>query len=99
MLARFVPIVRTYISPAMGAATVRHATFSLWNAVGAVVWAAVLGVAGSFLGRIPWVAGNIEWITVGIVVVSVAPVLIAALVRRSRARSVDAVGVRESSGS
>ncbi|MGN6324548.1 DedA family protein [Pseudolysinimonas sp.] len=87
VLARFVPIVRTYISPAIGASTVPHGLFSVWNAVGAVVWAALLGAAGYFLGSIPWVAGNVEWITLGIVVVSVAPILITALVRRARSRA------------
>ena len=88
LIARFVPIVRTYISPAMGASTLPHRTFSVGNALGGVVWAVLLGTAGYFLGSIPWVAGNIEWIALGIVVVSVAPVLITALARRRRARSV-----------
>ena len=87
VLARFVPIVRTYISPAMGASSLAHRTFSIWNATGGLVWAVLLGTAGFFLGRVPWIAGNIEWIALAIVVVSVAPVVITALVRRARARS------------
>jgi membrane-associated protein len=86
VIARFVPIVRTYISPAIGASTVPHREFSVWNALGGIVWAALLGVAGYFLGEIPWVAANIEWIALGIVVVSVLPVLITALARRRRTR-------------
>ncbi|HKT55229.1 MAG TPA: VTT domain-containing protein [Microbacterium sp.] len=87
VLARFVPIVRTYISPAAGASSLSHRLFSLWNALSAIVWAAVLGVAGSLLGRIPWVAANIDWIMVGVVVVTVAPVGITALKRRRRVRA------------
>jgi len=87
LMARFVPIVRTYISPATGASTLAHRTFSLWNAIGGIAWAALLGTAGYFLGRIPWVAGNIEWIALGIVAVSVLPVVITALARKSRARA------------
>lgn len=91
VLARFVPIVRTYISPAAGASSMSHRLFSFWNALSAIVWAAVLGVAGSLLGSIPWVASNIDWIMVGIVVVTVAPVGIAALnKRRATRRSADA---------
>jgi membrane-associated protein len=87
VLARFVPIVRTYISPAIGASTVAHRTFSVWNAIAGVVWAVLLGTVGFFLGRVPWVAANIEWMALGIVVVSVAPVVVTALVRRARARA------------
>lgn len=86
VIARFVPIVRTYISPAIGASTVPHREFTPWNALGGLVWAAILGVAGFFLGRIPWIAANIEWIALGIVVVSVVPVVVTALARRRRAR-------------
>ncbi|GAA2073651.1 VTT domain-containing protein [Pseudolysinimonas kribbensis] len=89
VLARFVPIVRTYISPAIGASTVAHRTFSIWNALGGLVWAALLGTAGLFLGSIPWVAGNIEWIALGIIIVSVGPILITALVRRHRAKAAE----------
>ena len=86
VLARFVPIVRTYISPAIGASTLAHRTFGVWNAIGGLVWAILLGTVGFFLGKVPWIAGNIEWMALGIVVVSVAPVVVTALVRRSRAR-------------
>ncbi|MEJ3404357.1 VTT domain-containing protein [Rathayibacter sp. YIM 133350] len=87
VLARFVPVVRTFISPAMGASTLPHRTFSLWNAIGGLAWAILLSAAGYFLGSIPWVAANIEWISLGIIVVSVAPVVGTALVRRMRGRS------------
>jgi membrane-associated protein len=86
VLARFVPIVRTYISPAMGASQIRHRTFSIWNATGGIIWAILLGVAGFFLGKIPAVANNIEFIALGIIVITVGPVLITALVRRRRDR-------------
>jgi len=89
VLARFVPIVRTYISPAAGASTMSHRLFSVWNALSAVLWATVLGVAGFLLGSIPWVASNIEWIMVGIVVITVVPIVITAL-RSRRAAQPDA---------
>src|SRR6478609_1435080 len=82
ILARFVPIVRTYIAPAAGASTMRHPVFSIWNAASGLIWAAVLGVAGYLLGSIPWVASNIEWIMLGIIAITVAPVVIAGLAKR-----------------
>src|SRR6478736_4910262 len=85
VLARFVPIVRTYIAPAAGASTMGRRRFSAWNAVSGLVWAVVLGVAGYLLGSIPWVAANIEWIMLGIVVVTIAPIAIGVAVKRTRA--------------
>lgn len=86
VLARFVPIVRTFIAPAIGASKLRHRTFTIWNALGGILWAILLGLAGFFLGKIPVVASNVELIGVGIVVISVVPIVIAALVRRSRSK-------------
>jgi membrane-associated protein len=85
VLARFVPVVRTFIAPAIGASTLRHRTFTVWNALGGVAWATLLGLAGFFLGQIPIVAKNVELIGVGIVVISVVPIVIAALARRRSA--------------
>jgi membrane-associated protein len=82
VLARFVPIVRTFIAPAIGASTLPHRTFTISNALGGILWATLLGIAGFFLGQIPVVANNVELIGVGIVVISVVPIVIAALARR-----------------
>jgi len=87
VLARFVPVVRTFIAPAIGASSMRHRTFTIWNALGGILWATLLGLAGYFLGRIPVVADNVELIGVGIVVISVVPIVIAALARRRRIAS------------
>ncbi len=89
VLSRFVPVVRTFIAPAIGASTLRHRTFTIWNAVGGILWATLLGFAGYFLGRIPVVANNVELIGVGIVVVSVVPIVVAALARRARGKKTD----------
>jgi membrane-associated protein len=87
VLARFVPIVRTFIPPIVGASQLRLATFALWNAVGGVAWALVLGLAGFWLGKISFVADNVDLIAVALVVVSVLPIAIGMLRRRARGRS------------
>jgi membrane-associated protein len=97
VLARFVPIVRTYISPAAGASKMSHAVFSIWNVVSALLWATVLGIAGALLGTIPFVANNIDAIMIGIVVVTVAPVAITALKRHFAARKAAAAPAAEAS--
>jgi membrane-associated protein len=86
VLARFVPIVRTYVPPIVGMSTMGVRRFALWNAVGAVAWAIALSLAGFFLGKVPFVANNVELIAVLIVLVSVLPVVIARLVQRARVK-------------
>ena len=87
VLARFVPVVRTYIAPAIGASTMRHRTFTIWNALGGVAWAVSLGLAGFFLGGIPFVRDNIEVIGIVIVLVSVLPIVIGLVRRRFSSRA------------
>jgi membrane-associated protein len=86
VLARFVPVVRTYVPPVVGMSTMRYRTFLLWNAIGGVAWALILSLAGYFLGSIPFVADNVEWIAVGIVVISLLPIGIGLLRRQRQAR-------------
>lgn len=84
VLARFVPVVRTFIAPAIGASTMRHRVFTTWNAVGGILWASLVAIGGFYLGKIPVVANNVELFTAGIVVISVVPIVIGALARRRR---------------
>jgi membrane-associated protein len=82
VLARFVPIVRTYVPPVVGMSSVPLRTFALWNAVGGLGWSILLCVAGFYLGKIPIIAHNVELIAVALVLISVLPIVIAALVKR-----------------
>jgi membrane-associated protein len=84
VLARFVPIVRTYVPPLVGMSPMSVRKFALWNAVGAVAWAIALSLAGYFLGKVPFVVNNIELIAVLIVLISVLPVVIGRLVQSGR---------------
>lgn len=86
VLARFVPIVRTFIPPLVGTTSLPYPTFLLWNAVGGIAWATVLSLAGFWLGKIPLIADNVDLIAVVIVVVSVVPVGIDLLRRRAGER-------------
>jgi membrane-associated protein len=84
VLARFVPVIRTYVPPIVGMSPLSVRMFAIWNAVGAVAWAVALSLAGFFLGKVPFVVNNIELIAVLIVLVSVLPAVIARLVQRGR---------------
>ena len=86
VIARFVPIVRTLAPLTAGAARMNYGVFTLFNVVGAVVWGVGLTLLGYWLGRFEIVQRLLEPIVIGIVVVSVLPMLIEWYKRRKAAR-------------
>ena len=90
VLARFVPVVRTFTPIVAGVSRMRYRTFLIYNVVGGVTWGTGVTVLGFFLGRIPFVRSNIEFILIGIVLVSVLPIGVQ-LLRARRRRTAGAV--------
>jgi membrane-associated protein len=88
VLARFVPIVRTFTPIVAGASRMHYRTFVIYNVIGATLWGCGVTILGYFLGQVAFVRSNIEVILIGIVIVSVAPIAIELL--RSRRRSAHA---------
>ena len=82
MLARFVPIVRTFAPFVAGIALMHPPTFFLFNITGCVLWVGGLVSAGYFLGNLEWARQNFSLIVYGIIAISVLPVLVE--VARSR---------------
>ncbi|WP_048633341.1 DedA family protein [Mycolicibacterium aurum] len=74
VIARFVPIVRTLAPITAGAAKMNYAVFTLYNAVGAIVWGVGLTLLGYWLGRIEIIQKLLEPIVIGIVLLSVLPI-------------------------
>ncbi|MBL7260233.1 DedA family protein [Paractinoplanes lichenicola] len=87
VLARFVPIVRTFTPIVAGASHMHYRTFLVYNLIGGTVWGCGVTILGYFLGQIAFVKSNIEFILIGIVVLSVIPIGIELLRARRRARS------------
>ena len=88
VLARFVPIVRTFLPLVAGAVAYPRRRLIAWNLLGALLWGGLLVAAGVWLGHIPWIEHNIEFISLGIVAVSVIPVALHLLSNRAaRARA------------
>ncbi len=75
IVARFVPIVRTFAPFVAGVGSMKYSRYITFCIVGAILWVTVITLAGYFLGNIPWVQHNFEKIVLGIVLVSVLPVL------------------------
>jgi membrane-associated protein len=84
VLGRFVPIVRTFVPFVAGAAEMRSHTFTLYNLVGAVAWVGVCFGSGLLFGNVPIVKENFPLVTIGIVVVSILPMLVEVVLRRRR---------------
>ncbi len=76
VLARFVPIVRTFITAVAGVGEMDTRKFFTYSAVGAVLWAPGMTLLGYFLGNITWIKNNIDAMAVVIVFVSLIPIVI-----------------------
>ena len=73
---RFVPIVRTFVPFVAGAAAMTASKFVFFNIIGGVIWVVVCAGAGYLFGNVPIVKENFSLVAIGIVVVSVLPVVI-----------------------
>ena len=84
VLGRFVPIVRTFVPFVAGAAQMTSASFVLYNAAGAVAWVGLCLGAGFLFGNVPIVKDNFSLVTIGIVFVSVLPMVFELVMSRRR---------------
>jgi membrane-associated protein len=73
-MARFVPIVRTFITAMAGVGRMNAKRFFVYSAIGGVLWASGVTILGYFLGQIEFVRANIEAMAILIVVISVVPI-------------------------
>jgi membrane-associated protein len=84
VLARFVPIVRTFVPFVAGAGAMRYSVFAFYNVAGALLWVAVCVGAGYIFGNVPIVKNNFTVVALGIVAVSLIPVLLEYLKYRKK---------------
>lgn len=84
VLARFVPVVRTFVPVIAGVAHMSYRVFALYNLLGALLWGVGVTMLGFWLGQYAWVGDNIDLIFIVIVLLSVIPVGIELLKARSR---------------
>lgn len=76
VLARFVPIVRTFAPFVAGIGKMQYRQFFIFNVVGAIAWVLICILAGFFLGELPFVKKNFEIVVLAIIFISVLPIAI-----------------------
>ena len=86
VLARFVPIVRTFITVTAGVGRMNYRVYTTYSVIGGILWAAGLTILGYSLGNVDFVARHIELILIAIVAVSALPIALEFLRQRSKSR-------------
>ena len=82
ILARFIPIVRTIAPFVAGAGEMKYRTYLMYCISGAILWVTSITLLGYFLGNIEWVKLNFEKFVLGIVFVSILPIIFKAIKRK-----------------
>ncbi|MFV0317233.1 MAG: VTT domain-containing protein [Microthrixaceae bacterium] len=87
VLARFVPVVRTFCPIVAGAGQMNYRHFVRFNVLGGLLWAVGVTLLGYFLGNVPIVRDNVEIALIAVVAISILPIVIEFIRSRMRARS------------
>jgi len=85
LLARFLPIVRTFAPIVGGMAEMNYKKFVKYNIIGCIAWVFSMTMAGYLLGEVPWVKANLEKIVIIIILVTTGPVLFKMFFGRNKA--------------
>ncbi|MCP1440275.1 membrane-associated protein [Erwinia persicina] len=86
ILARFVPIVRTFAPFVAGMGKMSYRHFALFNVAGGILWVVLFSYAGYFFGNLPAIQQNLHYLIVAIILVSVLPGVVEVLRHRRAAR-------------
>jgi len=92
IIARFIPIVRTFAPFVAGIGSMTYPRFLAYNVIGGVLWVTIFCTGGYLFGNLPVVKGNFSFIIVAIVLISVAPALVEYVRQRLAARRSGATG-------
>ena len=86
ILARFIPIVRTFAPFVAGVGAMTYSHFIIYNVVGGIAWVTAFTLLGYFFGNVPFVQENFEFVVVAIVLISVLPMIYEYIADKSRSR-------------
>jgi membrane-associated protein len=91
ILARFIPIVRTFAPFVAGIGKMRYRKFALYNVIGGVAWISLGLIAGYLFGNVPFVSEHFELVLVAIILISVMPMAVEFVLSRYRRAVPEAV--------
>ena len=92
ILARFVPIVRTFAPFVAGVGTMKYRYFVLYNIIGAFLWTSLFIFGGYFIGNIPVVKDNFEIVIMAIIFISVLPMVVEYINSRRERKHLESKG-------
>jgi membrane-associated protein len=75
IMARFVPFVRTFAPFAAGVGSMKYRTFVIYDLLGGALWIGSMLLAGYLLGEVTWIREHVDLMAIGIVLISVSPLL------------------------
>lgn len=90
VLARFMPIVRTFVPFVAGAGSMTYSKFVVYNVVGAVAWVGLFTTLGYFFGTIPAVEENFTIVIFAIIILSILPPIFEAIRERNKSKRLEA---------
>jgi membrane-associated protein len=76
VLARFVPIVRTFITVMAGVGRMNFRTYAVYSTIGGILWGTGVTLLGYYLGNVTFIANHIEVILIGVVAISLIPIFL-----------------------
>ena len=91
ILARFVPIIRTFAPFVAGVGVMNYSKFLLFNVIGGVLWITLFLFLGYFFGNIPFVKEYFEYAVLIIILVSIIPILFEVIKSKSKKKVIDEV--------
>jgi membrane-associated protein len=75
-ICRFAPILRTFVPFVSGMVKMSFAKFTFYNIIGGIAWTTIFSLLGYFFGNIPFVKEHFEFVIIGIIFVSIIPVIV-----------------------
>jgi len=87
IIARFMPIIRTFAPFVAGIGTMDYVQFLLYNVIGAAIWVLFATLAGFFFGNIPFVRDNFSLVILGVIIISIIPLTYEYIIHKFKEKS------------